>query len=722
MAEGMVEASEAATATAAAPPAAEAAPAPAPAPPAPDAAPSTTGLRRTTRARKPVSRNPPSPVKPAPKLEPKAKEETEADDEEPHDVFLGTLLPHQLAGVRWLETLYLNGLNGILADEMGLGKTVQTIGLLTQLWSRNAWGLQMIVAPLSTLANWEAEFARFAPTLPVLVYHAPKVDRRALQRTLNGKMRRRNHKERPVVLISYETVIAEAKVFRDLPLQFLVVDEGHRLKNMDCQLMKHLSGFHAEHRILLTGTPLQNDLKELWSLLHFVMPYLFDNVDDFLTWFNFEVEGSKLNKSRILSMQMTENLVTKIHKILAPFMLRRVKADVADMAIPPKKELVVMTPMTASQKALYMAILHNRKHLVDPTARVRGPGRGKGKRGQLAPIEPVKTALQRHMESLFESFSLPPPKPSAYSSNHSVMALRRACAHPYLFPHPDFPPHAPESWERSESVVRASGKTQVLDRLLRALLDDEAEQQHKILIFSQFTTMLDVLQEYLELRPAWGFVRLDGNVDHEDRRDRIAAFQHDPETKIFLISTRAGGLGINLTAADTVVLYDSDWNPQSDLQAMDRAHRFGQTRPVTVFRLLAAHSFEDRMYARAQAKRTLEKMVIGHGQFNSVGSAEGGEGGEEVGLDAAELAALLDEEDGHRILVVEDGEEVISDVDFQGLLAGRATYLSDEEREKFAVMQSEKAAKLAKEMEDAACAVREMKVEDEDEEEDDDGE
>ncbi|KNE73216.1 hypothetical protein AMAG_20711 [Allomyces macrogynus ATCC 38327] len=200
---------------------------------------------------------------------------------------------------------------------------------------------------------------------------------------------------------------------------------------------------------------------------------------------------------------------------------------------------------------------------------------------------------------------------------------------------------------------------------------------------------------------------------------RVAAVVgHDPETKIFLISTRAGGLGINLTAADTVVLYDSDWNPQSDLQAMDRAHRFGQTRPVTVFRLLAAHSFEDRMYARAQAKRTLEKMVIGQGQFNSVDHAKSD--AEEVALDAAELAALLDEEDGHRIHVVEDGEEVISDEDFQGLLAGRATYVDDAEREKFAVMQREKAAKLAKEMEDAARAVREMKVEDQDEEEDDD--
>ncbi|KAJ3347758.1 hypothetical protein GGF32_006584 [Allomyces javanicus] len=712
----MADAKPEAASSAASPAEAAPAPAPTPAPPAPDA-PTTTGLRRTTRTRKPVNRDPPSPVaKPASKPEP-VKTDDDAD-EEPRDVFLGTLLPHQLAGVRWLETLYLNGLNGILADEMGLGKTVQTIGLLTQLWTRNAWGLQMIVAPLSTLANWEAEFKRFAPTLPVLVYHAPKVDRPALKRTLNGKMRRRNHKERPVILISYETVIADIKVFRDLPFQFIVVDEGHRLKNMDCQLMKHLSSLNSEHKILLTGTPLQNDLKELWSLLHFVMPFLFDNVDDFLTWFNFEVEGSKLNKSRILSMQMTENIVTKIHKILAPFMLRRVKADVADMAIPPKKELVVMTPMTAEQKALYMAILHNRKHLVDPTARVRGPGRGKGKRGLLAPIEPVKTALQRHMESLFESYTLPPPKPAAYSSNHSVMALRRACAHPYLFPHPDFPPYAPGTWQRSESVVRASGKTQVLDRLLRALLDDEADQQHKVLIFSQFTTMLDVLQEYLELRPSWGFVRLDGNVDHEDRRDRIAQFQNDPKTKIFLISTRAGGLGINLTAADTVVLYDSDWNPQSDLQAMDRAHRFGQTRPVTVFRLLAAHSFEDRMYARAQAKRTLEKMVIGQGQFNSVDQAEGE--GEAAALDADELAALLDEEDGHRIHVVEDGEEVISDEDFQGLLAGRATYLSDEEREKFAVMQSEKAAKIAKEMEDAARAVREMKVEDEDDEEEDD--
>ncbi|KNE73215.1 hypothetical protein AMAG_20710 [Allomyces macrogynus ATCC 38327] len=441
MAEVKMELTEAATASASAAPPAEAAAAPAPAPPVPDA-PTATGLRRTTRARKPVNRDPPSPVaKPAPKAEPVKEDDA---DEEPRDVFLGTLLPHQLEGVRWLETLYLNGLNGILADEMGLGKTVQTIGLLTQLWTRNAWGLQMIVAPLSTLANWESEFARFAPTLPVLVYHAAKVDRPALKRTLNGKMRRRNHKERPVILISYETVIADIKVFRELPFQFVIVDEGHRLKNMDCQLMKHLSSLNSEHKILLTGTPLQNDLKELWSLLHFVMPYLFDNVDDFLTWFNFEVEGSKLNKSRILSMQMTENIVTKIHKILAPFMLRRVKADVADMAIPPKKELVVMTPMTAEQKALYMAILHNRKHLVDPTARVRGPGRGKGKRGSLGPIEPVKTALQRHMESLFESYTLPPPKPSAYSSNHSVMALRRACAHPYLFPHPDFPPHAPE--------------------------------------------------------------------------------------------------------------------------------------------------------------------------------------------------------------------------------------------------------------------------------------
>ncbi|KAI9217142.1 SNF2 family N-terminal domain-containing protein [Blastocladiella britannica] len=513
-----------------------------------------------------------------------------------HESFHGTLKDYQEEGVEWLVTLYDSGLNGILADEMGLGKTIQSIAFLCRIRATvTTWGLSMVVAPLSTLANWESEFARFAPEVNVILYHGTPDERAALRVEVNKRMRNamraqsakglgREQRSKaimdlPVILTSYEMLMTKFDIswFRSLQFTITIIDEGHRLKNSEGKLFKQLKNMNIHTRYLLTGTPLQNNLKELWSLLHFVMPLVFDDLDTFMGWFDFEVEGASLDRARILTMQMTNQLVTKMHAVLSPFMLRRIKADV-NLALPPKKELVVVTPLSQEQSDMFLAI--------------------------------KSKTFPDHMDAQFAAAGLEPPKRSHYKTvRHAGMALRRVCCHPFLFPHPAFP----NDYDGDESIVMRSGKLMVLDQLLQALLVDEAPQKHKLLLFSQFTDFLTIVAYYLEMR-GWGYVRLCGSVHHLERKEAIKTFHNDPDCQVFLLSTKAGGLGLNLTAADTVVLLDSDWNPQNDLQAMDRAHRMGQTRPVTVFRLIS--DLEHRVYQRAQAKRQLEKMVIGTGKLN----------------------------------------------------------------------------------------------------------
>jgi ATP-dependent DNA helicase len=521
---------------------------------------------------------------------------------------------YQLKGVRWIIALYQNGLNGILADQMGLGKTVQTIGFLSHLRHKGILGPYLIIGPLSTTPNWVNEFKRFCPEFPVILYHGTKQDRAELRMKhmpTSGKI----GAEFPVVVTSFEIVMADRKFLQKYNWKYLVVDEGHRLKNFDCKLVRELKCIPTANKLLLTGTPLQNNLPELWSLLHFLLPDVFTSLSQFQSWFDFDgkkddnggdggqVDNAEANK-RV-------KVVEKLHGILQPFLLRRLKGDV-ETNLPRKKEIVLYAHMVETQRAFNDALVN--KTIGEMLKKISGGGS--------API-------------------------GATALNNMLMQLRKNCNHPDLI---SGGLDGSIMFPSAEELVEQCGKFKLMDRVLTKL----RERGHKVLIFSQMTRMLDLIESFLEQRNDGGKVcRIDGSVQWQERKEQMDKFNSDPSYNVFLLSTRAGGLGINLTAADTVIIYDSDWNPHQDMQAMDRCHRIGQTKPVHVLRLATAHSVEGKMLRSANSKLALEKLVITKGNFrqeigkeaeaaSKKNKASGG------GVSTDELIALLrgDVEDG----------------------------------------------------------------------------
>uniref|UniRef100_A0A2K5CPW8 SNF2 related chromatin remodeling ATPase 1 n=1 Tax=Aotus nancymaae TaxID=37293 RepID=A0A2K5CPW8_AOTNA len=445
----------------------------------------------------------------------------------------GPLRDYQIRGLNWLISLYENGVNGILADEMGLGKTLQTIALLGYLKHyRNIPGPHMVLVPKSTLHNWMNEFKRWVPSLRVICFVGDKDARAAFIRDemMPG--------EWDVCVTSYEMVIKEKSVFKKFHWRYLVIDEAHRIKNEKSKLSEIVREFKSTNRLLLTGTPLQNNLHELWALLNFLLPDVFNSADDFDSWFDTK------------NCLGDQKLVERLHAVLKPFLLRRIKTDV-EKSLPPKKEIKIYL-------GLNIDVLNSS---------------GKMDKMRLLNI---------------------------------LMQLRKCCNHPYLF---DGAKPGPP-YTTDEHIVSNSGKMVVLDKLLAKL----KEQGSRVLIFSQMTRLLDILEDYCMWR-GYEYCRLDGQTPHEEREEAIEAFNAPNSKFIFMLSTRAGGLGINLASADVVLLYDSDWNPQVDLQAMDRAHRIGQKKPVRVFRLITDNTVEERIVERAEIKLRLDSIVIQQGRL-----------------------------------------------------------------------------------------------------------
>jgi len=534
----------------------------------------------------------------------------------------GALRDYQRVGVTWLVSLFKNGVNGILADEMGLGKTIITIGFLAHLWEKKLCGPFLIVAPLSTLANWKAELSKWCPFMPALLYHGSKDERQEMQRQFQRQRQKakdtKDTRSLGVVITSFEMAMRDIKFLCGCAWKYLVVDEAHRLKNFDCRLIRELRKVDAANRLLITGTPLQNNLSELWSLLNFILPDIFDDLNSFRSWFDFDDVDDADKARHILHSEQQNQVISKLHNILRPFMLRRLKNDVG-LDLPRKTEVVVYCELTPRQAEWYEAI--RTKSL---EALVQAEGRAEGAR--------------------------------ATSIRNVVMQLRKLCNHPFLFE--EFDPlasrtvteyvarEAMEEYDIGDSTpyrqkrkwtdvvtkeVRNLDATNPKDRkkyrsaligdcgklqLLHAMLPALKAAGHKVLLFSQMTRLLDILEEYLELE-GHSFCRIDGAVGQKERQARIVAFNTDPSVFLFLLSTRAGGLGINLCAADTVIIYDSDWNPQVDLQAQDRCHRIGQTKPVCVYRLVTANTVESYLLRRATRKLQLEHLVIEAGQFGS---------------------------------------------------------------------------------------------------------
>ncbi|GAU18510.1 hypothetical protein TSUD_233820 [Trifolium subterraneum] len=533
----------------------------------------------------------------------------------------GKLKSYQLKGVKWLISLWQNGLNGILADQMGLGKTIQTIGFISHLKSKGLDGPYMIIAPLSTLSNWANEISRFTPSLPAVIYHGNKsqrdqIRRKHMPRTVGPKF--------PIVITSYEIAMNDArKCFGSYSWKYLVVDEGHRLKNSNCKLVKMLRYIKVENKLLLTGTPLQNNLAELWSLLNFILPDIFSSLEEFEKWFN--LSGKCTNGATMEEMEekRRNQVVAKLHGILRPFLLRRMKSDV-ELMLPRKKEIIIYANMTEHQKSL-------QDHLINET---------------LGKYLDAKLSVGRGATKL----------------NNLVIQLRKVCNHPDLLESAFDDLYPPVN-----EIIEQCGKFHLLDRLLQRLF----ARNHKVLIFSQWTKVLDIMDYYFSEK-GFEVCRIDGSVKLDDRKrqrltlslfcwcyhsvhEQIEDFNDtNSKCRIFLLSTRAGGLGINLTSADTCILYDSDW-------AMDRCHRIGQTKPVHVYRLATAQSVEGRMLKRAFSKLKLEHVVIEKGQFHqerTTPSILDEMEGEDI------LALLRDEETAEDKMIQKD----ISDEDLEKLL------------------------------------------------------
>ncbi|KAH6672722.1 SNF2 family domain-containing protein [Plectosphaerella plurivora] len=715
----------------------------------------------------------------------------------------GTMRDYQLEGLTWMYEICQQGMSGILADEMGLGKTIQVISLIALLREEDYLGPHLVVAPLSTLSNWVNEFKKWCPSIPVCLFHGTKDERKVLLKDMRKHVDKsgRPTDKFPIICTSYEMVLREATDLRKFNWGFVIIDEGHRMKNVENSLFRELCAFKSATRMLITGTPLQNDLRELWSLLHFLLPAIFTDWNAFESWFDFSDLQHQEGAEEFIGDKSNHELIKKLHLILQPLLLRRVKADVASY-LPKKREYVLYAPMTREQTDLYNAIsdkktdtrsfLENKvaEKLSTPrdtprTSRSSSVAKVKSEKASPALSLPLRQSPRKSREDMKSptpvkknAFAImmekkaavapretrgraakssaanssahtsaasspapkrktppttetPPPTKSAKSSRHSTPApstrgsrkasarrkaytdagsdeddlsddefeakLAREAAKKSIWPDDPFvteedqkraqtleqakaelagkklgndlmqlrlvsnsPHNFYNPWgydngvDVDETVVTSSGKMLLLDRLLGALF----ERGHKVLIFSQFRTQIDILHDYCLLRK-YKLCRIDGSVIHTSRQEQIDSFNNDPDTKIFLLSTRAGGQGINLTAADTVILFDSDWNPQQDLQAQDRCHRIGQTRPVIIYRLATKGTVEEQLLMSADAKRRLEKLVIKKGGFKTLGQKMDNE----EGLDEETLKSLL-LADGE-VYKHSGGDQILSDQDLE---------------------------------------------------------
>uniref|UniRef100_A0A8C9YR36 Chromodomain helicase DNA binding protein 8 n=1 Tax=Sander lucioperca TaxID=283035 RepID=A0A8C9YR36_SANLU len=571
------------------------------------------------------------------------------------------LREYQLEGVNWLLFNWYNRQNCILADEMGLGKTIQSIALLAEEYDAGVQGPFLVIAPLSTITNWEREFSTWTD-MNAIVYHGSLASRQMIQQY---EMYCKDDKEHLIpgaykfdaLITTFEMVLSDCPELREISWRCVIIDEAHRLKNRNCKLLDSLKMLDLEHKVLLTGTPLQNTVEELFSLLHFLEPAQFPSETEFL---------------RDFGDLKTEEQVQKLQAILKPMMLRRLKEDV-EKNLAPKQETIIEVELTDIQKKYYRAI------------------------------------LERNFSFLSLGANSNSNVPNLLNT---MMELRKCCNHPYLINGAEekivaelrevYDPMAPDF--HLQALIRSAGKLVLLDKLLPRL----KAGGHKVLIFSQMVRCLDILEDYL-INKRYLYERIDGRVRGNLRQAAIDRFSKpDSDRFVFLLCTRAGGLGINLTAADTCVIFDSDWNPQNDLQAQARCHRIGQSKAVKVYRLITRNSYEREMLDKASLKLGLDRAVLqsmsGNKESNVNGIQQFSKKEIEDLLRKGAYAAIMDENDEGSRFCEEDIDQILQrrattitiESEGKGSTFSKASFVASENRNDIALDDPEFWQKWAK--------------------------
>eukprot|EP00808_Paulinella_micropora_P009348 g48217.t1 len=537
----------------------------------------------------------------------------------------GILRSYQLEGLRFLVSLYDNKLNGILADEMGLGKTIQSVALIAYLMEvKQNPGPFLIIVPMSTLHNnWKPEFETWLPDCKKVIYDGKPEQRKEL------RARRIDTADYNAVMTTYDFAMKDKGYLNKIDWEYLILDEAHRLKNPDCKLQKALATYKIKRRIALTGTPLQNDLKELWALLNFLQPSIFNSQNSFEKWFAQPLQSMGVGNAQmregedeeLMSKESKLLLINRLHQVLGFFMLRREKQQV-ETELPARIEKVLRCKLTPVQRLMYELL----------------------EKGQV-------------------------------SMQATKLQLRKVCNHPYLF-HPYVAGQQTRKedlqylLQQGQDLVRLCGKFALLDQILPKL----KETGHRVLLFSQWTSVLDVIQLYLEHKD-FKYLRFDGNTNKQERQQRVEAFQSEgSEYFIFMLSTKAGGVGINLQTADTVIIFDTDFNPQNDQQAMARSHRIGQKRQVLVLRLMTSDTIEEEVLKVANNKKDLENVVVPRTAVDRERA----------------LSAILDRYDNEEDEETEKARDIVDDEEVSYLLAR-----DKEEADVFEKMDRERKARGA---------------------------